>query len=61
MTKEDLELIKSYQAWRRDDNNDPLTRLPMPNPTEIGIALDKIIDYFELKFKKNDTKTHETL
>jgi hypothetical protein len=58
MTKADLKLIKDYQAWRRDNNNDPLTRLPMPNPTEIGIALDKMIAYCELKFKKNVKKTN---
>ena len=36
MTQEDLDLLKRYQAWRRDDSDDPLTRLAMPNPTEIG-------------------------
>ena len=54
MTQEDLELIKRYQAWRRDDSDDPLTRLPMPNPTEVGKALDRMIAYCELCMKLND-------
>ena len=49
MTKEDLELIKNYQRWRRDDNG----TLPMPSPTEIGIALDKLIAYCEMCIKLN--------
>jgi len=57
MTKKDLELIKYYQKWRRDDNNDPLTRLPMPNAREVGMALDKMIAYCETNLNdKNDKK-----
>ena len=54
MTQEDLDLIKYYQAWRRDDSNDPLTRLAMPNPTEVGKALDRMIAYCELCMKLNE-------
>jgi hypothetical protein len=56
MTKEDLELIKYYQAWRRDSN----AGIEMLNPTAVGKALDKMIAYCELKFKKNDTKRKTT-
>jgi hypothetical protein len=48
MTKEDLELIKYWQRWRRDESEDPL---PMPNPTEVGQALDRMIAYCELCMK----------
>ena len=54
MTQEDLDLIKYWQKWRRDDSDDPLTRLPMPNPTEVGKALDRIIAYCELCMKLNE-------
>lgn len=54
MTQEDLYLIKRYQAWRRDDSDNPLTRLQMPNPTEIGKALDRMIAYCELCLKLNE-------
>ncbi len=50
MTKEDLDLIKYYQKWRRDDGHFGT----MPNPTEIGIALDKLIAYCEMCMKLNE-------
>lgn len=42
MTQEDLDLIKRYQAWRRDES-----------PTEVGKALDRMIAYCELCIKLN--------
>lgn len=54
MTQEDLDLIKYYQAWRRDESDHPLTRLAMPNPTEVGKALDRMIAYCELCMKLNE-------
>jgi hypothetical protein len=50
MTQEDLDFIKNYQRWRRDDEG----TLPMPSPTEIGIALDKLIAYCEMCIKLNE-------
>jgi len=50
MTEQDLELIKQYQLWRRD--NDGIHE--MPNPTEIGKALDKIIAFCELVMKLDE-------
>lgn len=50
MTQEDLDLIKRYQAWRRDESGIPQ---PMPNPTEVGKALDRMIAYCELCMKLN--------
>ena len=52
MTKEDLELIKYYQKWRREDGHFGT----MPNPTEVGKALDKLIDYCELCLKLNENE-----
>ena len=51
MTKEDLDLIKRYQSWRRDDSDAPQ---PMPSPTEVGKALDRMIAYCELCMKLNE-------
>ena len=50
MTQEDLDFIKNYQRWRRDDEG----TLPMPSPTEIGIVLDKLIKYCEMCMKLNE-------
>lgn len=50
MTKEDLELIKRYQAWRRDDDE----TIEMPTPREIGIALDRLIAYCEMCMKLDE-------
>jgi hypothetical protein len=49
MTKEDLELVKKWQAWRRDNTGD----LPMQDPIVVGKSIDKMIAYFEEKFNKN--------
>lgn len=53
MTKEDLELIKTYQKWRRDESDVPL---PMPSPKEVGKALDKLIAYCEMCMKLNENE-----
>ena len=50
MTQEDLEFIKNYQAWRRDNEG----TITQPHPTEIGIALDKLIKYCEMCMKLNE-------
>ena len=50
MTQEDLDFIKNYQAWRRDNEG----TIPQPNPTEIGKALDRLIAYCELCMKLNE-------
>jgi hypothetical protein len=50
MTKEDLDFIKNFQAWRRDNEG----TIPQPHPTEIGIALDKLIAYCEMCMKLNE-------
>ena len=42
MTQEDLDFIKNFQEWRRG------AEIPQPHPTEIGIALDKLIKYCEI-------------
>jgi hypothetical protein len=49
MTKEDLDLIKQFQLWRRGDET-----IEQANPTEIGIALDKLISYCEMCMKLNE-------
>lgn len=51
MTKEDLDLIKRYQSWRRDESDAPQ---PMPSPTEVGKALDRMIAYCELCMELNE-------
>lgn len=51
MTQKDLDLIKRYQSWRRDESDAPQ---PIPNPAEVGKALDRIIEYCELCMKLNE-------
>jgi hypothetical protein len=50
MTQEDLDLIIYYQEWRRNDSGE----LKMPNPKDVGIALDKMIAYCEMCMKLNE-------
>lgn len=39
--KKACELLRSYQEWRRGGNGE------MPNPKEIGKALDLVLDFVE--------------
>ncbi len=36
-----IALVKKYQEWRRG------AEIPMPNPKELGEAIDEILNYFE--------------
>lgn len=36
-----IALVKKYQKWRRG------AEIPMPNPKELGEAIDEILNYFE--------------
>jgi hypothetical protein len=38
-----LTILKAYNAWRRQDNDNPEDRLPMPHPKEVGQAIDVAI------------------
>lgn len=44
-TKEALEILKVHNDWRRG------AEIPMPHPTEIGVAIDKAIEVMEGKAK----------
>jgi len=43
--KEAIEILKQYNAWRRQNDDKP--RLEMPNPTLIGVAIDFVIKELE--------------
>ena len=43
-TENALKLLKEYNAWRRDSEG----KLQIPDPTEIGLALDCVIEALEL-------------
>jgi len=46
-----LEIIEKHQSWRRGDDS------PQGNPTEIGIALDVVLNAIasnEISFKVED-------
>jgi hypothetical protein len=43
--KKACELLRYYQEWRRGGVGE------MPNPTEIGKALDLVLDWVEEKLK----------
>lgn len=45
-----LTTLKKFQAWRRDTSDSQ--KIPMPDPTEIGKALDWAIRELEKKEKK---------
>lgn len=40
-TKEALKILKVHNEWRRGAD------IPMPHPTEIGVAIDKAIEVME--------------
>lgn len=35
-----VKTLKQYQKWRRDNSDSPHDRVKMPNPEEVGMALD---------------------
>lgn len=41
---EAVEILRKYNEWRRDDSDTPMAQ---PHPTEIGRAIDEIINYFD--------------
>jgi hypothetical protein len=45
-----LKILKQYNLWRRDKND--INKQKMPNPTDIGDAIDVAIKL--LKIKTND-------
>ena len=47
--KEAIQLLKDYNHWRRFDGE--IEDSPkMPNPKEVGIAIDKVVSEFENLF-----------
>lgn len=45
--KEKIEFLKNYNKWRRGEE------IPQPNPTEIGVALNDVIQWVEKVEKIN--------
>lgn len=43
--KKAIEILKHHNQWRRD--NDSTLPKPMVNPTELGIAIDVILESFK--------------
>ena len=43
-----LDLLRQYQAYRRDRTDDPNERVEMPDPREAGRAIDKAIIALEI-------------
>jgi len=41
--KRATQILKQHNSWRRSDEDHP----EMVNPTELGLAIDAIIKYFE--------------
>jgi len=41
-TEEAIEIVEAYQLWRRDKNVP--SKYKQPDPTELGKAIDKLID-----------------
>ena len=45
--KEAVAVLKAHNEWRREDTDIPVDRLPMGSPSEIGAAIDVIVEYAE--------------
>jgi hypothetical protein len=43
-TKQAISILKKLNKWRRGDS-----RIKMPAPTQIGIAIDIVVEQLELK------------
>lgn len=54
--KEVCEILTQYNLWRRD-NHIP-NKYEMPNPTQIGIALDIAIDIISNLLDDENTDEH---
>lgn len=39
--------LEYYNKWRRDDSEDPISRLDMPNPRQLGITVDNAVKVLE--------------
>jgi hypothetical protein len=44
---EAIEILKKHNEWRRNDENSEAT-----NPTDLGIAIDVIVEHYQKKSKK---------
>ena len=42
-TKEAIEILQQYNNWRRAKLDNNLNPVPMPNPREVGEAIDYVI------------------
>lgn len=45
--KKAIEILEIHNKWRRGDDT-----IPMTNPTDLGIAIDVIVNYFKKMKKK---------
>lgn len=43
-TKQAISILKKYNKWRRGDS-----KMKMPDPTKIGVAIDIVIEQLELR------------
>ena len=48
---EAIQLLKSYNEWRRG------AETTMLSPTIIGLAIDKVIEHYNSLIKENETTT----
>ena len=44
MNRNHIITLEAYQAWHRQDEDDPEKRLPMPDPKAIGEAIDAVLE-----------------
>jgi len=43
---EAIELLKQHNKWRRGNE-----KIPMTNPTDLGIAIDTVVKYYKKQTK----------
>lgn len=53
--KEATQILKLYNQYRRD-NNVP-SKIDMPNPTQLGIAIDVITDFIDCVYNALEPKS----
>ena len=49
-TKQVIDKLKEFNAWRRG------AEIPMPNPTEIGVTIDRAVKLLEWMLNRSKIK-----
>ena len=56
---EAVNILEAHNRWRRDNSEEPITK--MTNPTELGIAIDTIVKYFKTEQMRTREGIEDTI